>query len=370
MKNAHGIIYAHHGYAALGALGAHRTGASMPFSGRFRLIDFALSSMMNAGIHDVGVIMQKGYQSLLDHVSSGRAWDMARHVGGLSVLPPYGLPRSSKGVYEGNMEALNDIREYLEAIRQEYIVLERGDLAASVDIEAVMKQHLSSGVDITAVCTDRQLPYMHHSYLVGPDGLAKELLCMVDGSDDGYNSLEMYILKKDLLLEIVEWCAQRGRLHFHRDALMHLMRTGRTIGVYLHKEYARHIVDVGQYYEANMDMLDPDKRSSLFPKDRKVLTPSYIDVSTYYGSSAKTKNSIVADGCIIEGSIENCVLFSGAKIGPGAVLKNCIVLNDTEIGEGSKLDCVIADKNIIVSPHTTMAGTATLPIVIPKGSKV
>ena len=370
MNNVHGIIFAYHGYAEMGALGAHRTGASMPFCGRYRLIDFALSSMMNAGIHDVGVIMQKGYQSLLDHIGSGRTWDMARHVGGLSILPPYGLPTATKGSYDGNMDALSAVQEYLEHIRQEYVVIERGDLCASVDIDDVFRQHMATGVDITAVCTENPLNYTHHSYNVDANGIATKLLCMVNGSDGGYNSLEMYIMRRDTLLEVVRWCSQNGRLHFHRDGLHHLMDIGKRIGVYVHKGYAQHITYVPDYFKANLDMLIPEKRAELFPESRHVCTPDYIDVSTYYGDNAVTKNCIIADGCIIEGSVENCILFSGVNIGPDASLKNCIILNDTVIGEGAKLSYVVADKNAEISKYVTLNGSEKVPYVLPKGIKV
>lgn len=370
MNNVHGIIHAYHGYAELRELGSHRTGASMPFCGRYRLIDFALSSMMNAGIHDVGVIMQKGYQSLMDHMGSGRTWDMSRRADGLRLLPPFGLPDATKGLYEGCMEALSAVHSYLRDIKQEYVVLARGDLCANVDIEKAVVQHLSSNVDVTAVCTTRTLPYVHHSFILGEDGLARQLLCLQSGDTGGINSLEIYIMSKSRLLELVDWCAQRGRLHFHRDALMHLLREGGKVGIYMHEGYARHIVDVNDVYEANLDMLDAEKRAQLFLEDRQVTTRERIDVSTYYGDGASVKNSLIADGCIIEGSVENCVLFCGVQVAAGATLKNCVVMNDTVIGPNVELDCVISDKNVHISPYVSLTGNTKLPIVIPKESKI
>ena len=370
MNNVSGIIYAYHGYSELYELGAERTGASMPFFGRYRLIDFSLSSMMNAGIQNVGVIMQKGYQSLLDHIGSGRTWYMDVFKKGLRPLPPFGLPEA-KGLYEGNMEALSSVRTHLVDLKEEYVILARGDLAANLDIDALVRQHLDSGVDVTAVCTKSFLPYVHHSLTVGRDGLADQLLCMqTAGTDDGYALLEVYMMRTKLLLELVDWCSERGRIHFNRDALMHVFSTGGKVGVYLHEGYARHIESVADYYEANMDMLIKEKRKQMFPPERQVYTPAYIDVSTYYGDDALVKNSVVADGCIIEGTVENCILFGGVHVGANCVLKNSIILNDTNIGEGTELTCVIADKNITVSPYIKLKGSARLPLVIPKGKSI
>ena len=370
MNNVSGIIYAYHGYSELYELGAERTGASMPFYGRYRLIDFSLSSMMNAGIQNVGVIMQKGYQSLLDHIGNGRTWDMDVFKRGLRPLPPYGLPEA-KGLYEGNIEALSSVRGHLEGLNDEYVILTRGDLCANLDLEALVKQHLESGADVTAVCTKHLLPYVHHCFTLGQDGFADQLLCMLaPGNDTGVAALEVYMMRRDLLLELVDWCDERRRIHFNRDALTQVFKTGGKVGIYLHEGYARHIESVADYYEANMDMLIKEKRKQMFPPERQVYTPAYIDVSTYYGDDALVKNSVVADGCIIEGTVENCILFGGVHVGANCVLKNSIILNDTDIGEGTELTCVIADKNITVSPYTKLKGSDRLPLVIPKGKSI
>lgn len=370
MKNVHGIIYAYHGFQDLRELCAHRTGASLPFCGRYRLIDFALSSLMNAGIHDVGIIMQKDYQSLMDHLGSGRTWDMSRRTDGMRLLPPYGLPDSRKGVYEGCMEALNAVHSYIHDIQEEYVVLIRGDLCASVDISAAVAQHIASGADVTAVCTAATPVGVHHRFVPGDSGFAEQILCRQTAAGPGVASLETYVMSKQKLLELVSWCAERNRLHFHRDAMMHLMSKGGRVGIYMHKGYARHIVSVSDYYEANMDMLDAEKRAELFPEDRRVTTRERSDVSTYYGDMASVKNSLVADGCLIEGSIENCILFCGVEIAAGSRLKNCIVMNDTVIGPNVELGCVISDKHVEISPFVTLTGNHKLPLVIPKASKI
>lgn len=371
MKNVHGIIYAYHAYPELGALGIHRTGASLPFCGRYRLIDFALSAMMHAGIKNVGVIMQRGYLSLMDHLGSGISWDLARHSGGLHMLPPYGLQDASKGTYEGCMEALGAVYSYLlYTLKEDYVFIARGDLCASLDIRRVVEQHLASGADITCVCAEGSLPYMHNRFIPDGRGFASELICHQTGGGRGLASLECCVLSRKKLIEMVEWSFEGSRLHFHADALMYMMHHGWRVGLYAHEGYARHIVSVLDYYQANMDMLDADKRSGLFPADRYVATRTRSSVSTYYSDTAHVVNCLVADGCIIEGSLENCIVFRGAKVRKGAELKNSIVMNDCVIGEDSRLECVIADKEVLVSDGVTLVGSERLPIAIPKASRI
>ena len=372
MNNVHGLVYAYHAFPELGALGLHRTGSSLPFCGRFRLIDFALSSMMNAGINDVGVIMQRGYLSLMEHISNGRSWNLARRSGGLHLLPPYGLADAGQGVYAGCMEALSNIYTYLnETIKEDYVLVTRGDLCANVDIRAMVEQHIASGADVTVACVRGTLSYTHHRFTLDEAGNAAELLCIQnEGETRGVASLEMYLLRRETLLEMVRWCREGSRLHFHRDALTHAMAEGRRVGVYLHEGYAMHITNARDYFRANMDMLDPVKRASLFDPDRHVATRARSDASTYFGDMAQVKDSLIGDGCRIEGTVERCVIFGGVRIAPGAVVKNSIILNDTIIGEHCDLNYAVADKNVTVSPYTALCGSERLPLLIPKGAEI
>ncbi len=371
MNNVHGLIYAYHSFPELQALGAHRTGAALPFCGRYRLIDFALSGMMNAGIRNVGMLMQRGYLSLMEHVNGGRDWNLSLHSGGLHLLPPYGFSDAGKGIYEGSMEALGAIYAYLSNdIREEYVLLARGDLCANVDMRALIRAHTESGADITAACTQQRFPGYSHSFVPGADDFASELLS--DRSDDtkGLASLEMYLLRREKLLELVRWGRERNRLHFHRDVLSHAMTEGWRVGIFRHSGYAALITSVRNYYEASMDMLDPDKRRALFVPERRIATRARSDTATYYGDASSVKNSLVGDGCRIEGIVENCVLFGGVTVGAGAEVRRCVILNDTVIGENAQLNCVICDKNAELAPYLSLSGSDRLPLVVPKGSKI
>ena len=371
MNNVHGIIYAYHAFPELKTLGARRTGAALPFCGRYRLIDFALSGMMHAGVRNVGVIMQRGYLSLMEHLAGGRSWNLERQTGGLHLLPPYGLSSASKGTYEGGIEALSAVYSYLsDDIGEEYILLTRGDLCANVDMRAVIDAHMASGADITAVCTNQILRGQRHSFVPGPDGFAAEMLSHQSGPGKGAASLEVYVLKRALLLDMVQWSREHNRLHFHQNAMTHAMEQGCRVAIFLHNGYAMHVTSEVDYFRANMDMLDPEKRRSLFLPDRRILTRARSDTATYYGDASSVKNSLVADGCRIEGMVENSVLFGGVTVCPGAEVRNCVILNDTVVGENARLNCVISDKNAVLSPYLDLSGSEQLPLVIPKGSKI
>ena len=370
MLDFHGIIFAYRTTPALGELVSKRTAASLPFCGRYRLIDFALSSLANAGIRDVGVIMQRDYQSLLDHIGSGKAWDMSRKNGGLRILPPFGLPEYHTGNYTGTMEALNAVSEYIRDIPQDHIVLLLGDLAANIDLTPILQQHLRTGVPITAICGDPTPEGPHHRYITDEAGMVKRALFFREGDCEGLPALEGYVIEKQTLLEMMDECFARNLYRFHRDAIAEYLANGGEMGTYVHHGYAQVIRTVEAYYRANRDMLCAEHRRSLFPADRPVRTRAHEGVSTYYGVTAASRDSLVADNCIIEGEIDHCVVFSGVRVEEGAKLENCILMRGCTVGAGARLRNVIADKDCTFSAGTMLIGSEKLPTVVPKGKEL
>ncbi len=364
-----GIIYAYHPSPGMRELAAHRTSASVPIGGRYRLIDFPLSMMTNADVRDVGVVMQRDYQSLLDHLGSGRAWDLARNTGGLRLLPPFGHAGSLSGEYGGGMEALASVAPYISSVKHNHIVVGRGNLLANVDLGAAFRRHMETKVDITAICADGKREGAYNRFIPGKDGITAEgLLCRCKDASAGVASLEIYIIKKELLLSMVSDSITRCEKHFHRGELMRVLENGVRLGLYLHGGYAKHVDDVRGYYEASMDMLSNEVMGELFPTARPVYTKGRGSVSTYYSEEAHVSNCLIADGCYVEGELEGCVLFRGVKVGKRAQLKNCIIMQDTRISENVMLSSVISDKDAEISPFVQLAGSRRLPLVIPKGS--
>ncbi len=370
MSKYHGIIFAYSDAPELGDLTRERTVASLPFCGRYRLIDFALSSMKNAGITDVGVIMARDYQSLLDHIGSGKDWDMSRRSGGLRMLPPFGLPHAHSGNYAGTMEALNAVSSYIEDISADHIVLMLGSLLANIDLSAVIAQHESGGAEITAICSDGPAVGLNHHYLLDEDGYVKDIQLYRGDDPTALKSLEAYIIHKDVLLRMMEETAARNHYAFHKHAIMGFLSDGGKMDVYRHRGYACAIRNVEQYYNASMDMLVAENRREIFPVSRPVRTKIHEEVSSYFAEGAVAKNSLIADNCIIEGEVENCIVFSGCRIGKGTKLKNSIVMRGVTIGENAKLNYLIADKYVRFSDGMELTGNAKLPTVVPKGTSI
>lgn len=369
MSDFHGIIFAYNAAPALGALVSQRTSASLPFCGRYRLIDFALSSLMNAGVRDVGVIMQRDYQSLLDHLGGGKAWDMSRKNGGLRILPPFGLPVYHKGDYAGTIEALNAVSTYIRDIPQKNIIMMQGNVCANIDLKAAMEQHLKSDAPITAVCVDAHPDCDHFSYILGEDGYAHDMV-YGRGNETGVAGIEAYIVEKNLLLEMMDRCYKANLYRFHQDAMTRYLREGGKMAIYRHRGYTAAVRTADSYYKASMDMLKTDVRRDLFPAERPVRTRNLEGVSTYYGEKAVSRNSLVADNCIIEGEIDNCIVFPGVRIAEGAVIRNCVIMNGCVIEKGAQLECVIADKHCTVGENVALRGNEKLPVVMPKRSKI
>ena len=370
MSTLHGIIFAYHAKSELGELVRHRTSASLPFCSRYRLIDLALSSLINAGVRDVGVIMQCDYQSLLDHLGSGKAWDLSRTSGGLHLLPPFGMAGLRTGEYRGSLEALSAMHLYLSEVNAEHIILCRGDLVSNVDLSAAVRRHLSTGADITEVCSAEPPAEENNCFLPDADGFSGRQLCHVHGRSEGVYSLEISVIRKRVLMELIGWARACGKISLHRDAYQHHLQNGGRICLYLHEGYAKRVSSVADYFQVNMDMLLPQNRACIFPAGRPVRTRGRAEVSTYYGEKARSENSLVANGCYIEGELENCILFSGVRVEKGVHLKNCILMQDTVICEGAALKFIISDKDVRVSPYVTLTGSEKLPLVIPKGSEL
>jgi glucose-1-phosphate adenylyltransferase len=370
MNGLHGIIFAYEKEPGLRELVEHRMPASVPFGGRYRIIDFALSNMHNAGITDVGVVLHGNYQSLLDHLGSGKTWDMSRKYGGLRLLPPFADNRKYQSEeFRGKMEALAGVRSYIEEIRQDYVVLSDSDLIINLPIDDVFEAHLASGADITCVCT----PNLGHTenatyFHLGPNGRIVNTLCDPH-TPEGYQSLEIYVLSRDLLLKLVDECAAQEKPSFRRDVLLG-MGDKLDICSYIWEGFAAQLRTVKEYYDRSMNLLDPAKAAALFCAERPILAKEDDEASSYIAPDSRCVNSLVADGCIVEGTVENSILFPGVKIGKGAQVRNSILFKNVTVSENVMLSHVIADKNVLVREGGTLIGHENYPLAIAKNSVV
>ena len=303
MNRMHGIIFAYEQRGELRELTERRTAASMPFGGRYRAVDFALSNLLNAGVTDVGMVLHGRYQSMLDHVGSGKVWDMSRKRGGLHLLPPFNyLHEWGVTPFRGKMEALAGVRDYLNEIRQDYVVLMEGDLVANLPLADILEQHIRTHADITAVCGDDSFATENGTYFEkDPDGRIREVLFNMH-QPRGYRSLDVFVMSTDLLRSLVDECQARDQYSFRRDVLqakqdlLHLQS-------YTFSGFAAQIRSVQEYYDRSMQLLDKEIREDLFTSDRPIRAKGADKASTYIGPDGVCLNSLVAEGCRIEGSI-------------------------------------------------------------------
>ena len=370
MNGLHGIIFAYAQTPGLRELTEDRMPGSVPFGGRYRAIDFMLSNMHNAGITDVGVVLHGNYQSLIDHIGNGKTWDMARRNGGLKLLPPFADERKYRGaVFRGKIDALSGVRSYLREIRQKYVVLSDSDLIINLPLQQVLEAHEASGADITCVCTANGAFVENATYFTLDDaGKVSETRC-APHTASGYRGLEIYLLRRDLLIELVEQCIAQEKYSFRRDVLAGM--TGRLkLQSYVWDGYAAQLRSVQEYYDRSMELLQGSIRAELFAAARPILAKEDDEASSYFAPGSRVKNSLVADGCTIEGSVENCILFPGVTVEKGAELRDSILFKGTRVRDGVTLRYVITDKYVEVLPGRTLMGHESYPIVISKGSIV
>lgn len=370
MKGLHGIIFSYETRNDLRELGEQRSAASVPFGGRYRAVDFSLSNLVNAGVSDVGVVLHGRYQSMLDHLGTGKTWDLSRKRGGLKILPPFNY-RQNWGVlpFRGKLEALAEVRGYLDTIRQDYVALMDGDLVVNLPLKEIFQQHIDSGADITTVCGNDSFETENGTYFaIDAEGRIKDVLFNLN-NPHGYRGLEVYILSTELLKKVVDECSGRDQFSWRRDVLL----AGKdilNIRSYIWKGFAAQIRSVKEYYDRSMQLLDPEIRGELFCPERPVIAKGADKSSAYVGPDGVCVNSMVTEGCHIEGVVENSILFPGVVVEPGAVVRNCVLFKETVVHKGAQMAYIITDKNVEILPDRTLMGHSSYPLVISKGSKI
>lgn len=370
MNGMHGIIFSYEKENGLRELIENRVHGSIPFGGDYRIIDFILSSMVNAGITDVGVIMHGKCQSLLDHLGSGKSWDLSRNYGGLTLLPAfaYNEQRHSDGQFRGRVEALYSVMNYLKSIRQDYVVLSDSDTVINAPLDDVLRQHIDTGADITAVCTAAPGDGEDTYFQLNGDGAITDTAYGLH-TPEGYRCLNIFVLRTELLVQLVTECVSRNGYSLRRSILQEM--GGRlNLHGYVYDGYAAHINTLQSYYDRSMELLDGTVRGALFCPDRPVYGKENDSPSSYIDPEGGCVNSLVADGCGIQGSVKNCVLFRNVRIEKGAVVENCILFKDTVVKRGALLRGVITDKYVTVSENVTLMGHERYPIVVTKGATV
>ncbi|HCT90611.1 MAG TPA: glucose-1-phosphate adenylyltransferase subunit GlgD [Lachnospiraceae bacterium] len=370
--DALGIIFPNSYDSLVPELVTERLMASIPFAGRYRMVDFLLSSMVNCGIGNISIVVRSNYHSLMDHLGSGREWDLARKNGGLSIFPPYS--EKTVKVYNGRVEALASILDFLKDQKEKYVFMSDANIAVNFDFGAMLNAHISSGADVTIAYKEMEIPEgmkqintinadLYYTFNI-ENGRVTDI--RIRPQDEGMQnySMNIYLIERERLISLINDAFVRGNVYFERDVLSSRLDE-LNVQAYKYDGYLAYISGMKSYFDENMKLLEDANLDALF-SESPIYTKIRDDNPTRYITGAKAENVMVADGCVIEGEVENSVLFRGVKVCKGAKVKNCVLMQDTVVGEGADVEYVITDKNVTISGDKSLRGTDTFPVYVAK----
>ena len=369
--NVLGIIFAND--ANLDELTSKRTMASIPFAGRYRQVDFALSNLTCAGVRHIGLVSRSNYQSLMNHIGSGEEWGLELEQGGLEFLTPYAM--STTDSYRGKLESLYSALEFVTFGRDDdYVIMTDTAILCNIDIEKVLDSHIASGRDITivtkaGVADGKRL--LDLALKLDAKGEVTDIAVDYAAPADYLSSMDIFVMGKDWLVHQIKEHIARNRYHMDRDLVLGLWQAGQlSINVYTFEGVALYNESVEDYFRNSLTLVDPKVRQELFNGAHPIYTKVRDRVPSYYGDACDICNCIVADGCMLEGNAKNSVLFRNVAIAPGAEVDNCVIMNDSVVGENSLLQYVILDKDVVVRPNAKLIGAPNAPIIIKRGEIV
>ena len=373
--SALGIIFPNSYDETISELVNVRLMASIPFASRYRLIDFMLSSMTNCDIDNISLVVNNNYHSLMDHLGSGREWDLVRKNGGLNIFPPK-AEKSSKS-YTGRVAAIASLLDFLRSQKENYVVMADTNYAVNIDFKDMINKHIETGADVTVAYNEQEIPEgyrqipndqgFYYTFAI-EDGRIKKIY--VNSEEAGVQNLSMniFVVKRELLIDIVNTAFVRGQRFFERDVLLNQLNV-LNVQAYKYDGYIARITNIKSYFDENMKLLDDYNSDALFGP-APIHTKIRDDNPTRYINGSKASNVMVADGCVIEGEIENSVLFRGVKVAKGAKVKNCVLMQDTVVEAGAEIEYLITDKEVTITAGKQMKGTDSYPIYIGKKSTV
>ena len=369
--NVMGIIFTND--ASIGELTDKRTIASLPFGGRYRQVDFALSNLSSAGVRHVGIISRHNYQSLMNHIGDGGEWGLELEEGGLEFLTPYA--QSVTDTYRGKLESLANAMDFLEfGAEDELVVMIDSAILSNIDLTAVLNAHVASGKDVTVVtkagiCNGEKL--IDLAMKVDESGEVTDMLVDYAAASDYVASMDIFVLSKQFLIRSVKEMIARDKFHMDRDLVLGGWQRGVvSVNTFPFEGVAMFNESVEEYFYNSLSLIRQDVRKDMFDGRHPIYTKVRFRVPTYYGDGSKIDNSLVADGCMLEGEVKDSVLFRNVTVGEDAEVENCIVFNDAVIGEGAELKYAILDKDVVVTPGAKLIGTKKNPVIVKRGEIV
>lgn len=371
-KKVLGMIFANIHEESLESLTDMRTMGSVPFCSRYRLIDFPLSNMVESGITKIGVITNANFNSLMDHIGTGKPWDLSRKTDGLFLLPPYSI--NSATMWGNRIDAIYGNMGFLDQSNQEYILMSDCYNIMNLDFEKVFEAHEKNNAAVTIVGVRGKKPKDIGSVLVfndvDSDGRIIDAVVDPYTDDEVFYSCNIILIKKYLLQTLITTAHSKNEVSFQRSILMNCINSKKAYAYDATDCFVGTIDSVQSYYDISMSLLERKNKNKLFSPERPIYTKERDDMPTLYGPEAKVKNSLIADGCEVKGTVENSILFKGVKVEAGAVVKNSILMQDSVIGEGAKINYIIADKNVNIKSGVELSGAENFPVSLSKDTRI
>lgn len=352
---------------SLSALNEKRLLATIPVGGKFRLIDFTLSNLVNAGVDTVGLLLSSQSRSILDHIRSGKEWGLARKGDGLFYLPEE-LEDILHPV-EGDVPAYYKNLIFVKRGNRPYILLTGCDMVQNIDYDDVLHFHRRHNADVTIIYQKQKYDFDRSGYALTIG--EKDRVLNIESRESlkaGENLYQRGILIDSAIFEnAIRRAYAKGYNYLITDVLKRNIDHLRIFG-YNYQGYAKRIDSIDSYFQVNMDLLDAKTWHDLFLKDKQhhIYTKIKDEAPAKYMEEAHVSNSLVANGCIIEGRVENSILFRKVKVGKNAVIRNSIIMQHTVIGDDAQLDYVVCDKNSVVQPEAVLSGTKESPLALEK----
>ena len=368
-----GLVFADNPEVDLGVLMNNRSLAAVPVGGRYRIIDFILSNMVNSGIITIGITTQSNYQSLMDHIGTGRSWDLDRKNEGLFLLPPYIEGATASDVILGGIDTIHGAMDYLTRSRQEYVIVSNCNTICNIDYREVFKAHIKNEADITMVCSKvgklDQSELKRHILVDANEksGLISDIQIYPSKQGNNLSYMHTFLIKRELLIDLVEDCVAHGEHTISKDLLLRRVKNGK-VYAYKFEGYNQTIDSIQTFFKFNLDLLNKEIRDELFAADgdNKIYTKPKDMTPTKYGKGADVSASFIADGCKIEGVVKNSIIFRGVNVGSGASIENSIIMQQSDIMDNCMVENAIFDKEVILRSGKKLVGQETYPVVIGK----
>ena len=365
-----GIILAGGNNSRMQELSNKRAIAAMPIGGSYRSIDFALSNMSNSHVQTVAVLTQYSARSLNEHLSSSKWWDFGRKQGGLFVFNPT-VTVDNSWWYRGTADAMYQNINFLKKRHEPYVIITSGDCIYKLDYNKVLEYHIEKKADITVVCRDMEAGTNVERFgtiRMNEESRIEEFEEKPLQAKTNTISCGIYVVRRRLLIEMIEKCAEEDRYDFVRDILIRYKDLKRIYG-YKIKDYWRNIASVDDYYSTNMDFLKADVRNYFFKQYPDVYSKVDDLPPAKYNPGSQVRNSLVSSGCIVNGVVENSVIFKKSYIGNNCVIKNSIILNDVYIGDNTHIENCIVESRDTIRANSYFVGEGEVKIVVERNER-